>query len=110
MEDEEWNSPTSSKRAKKDNCIIHCSDDNGKLVCLKSYDSWKTLLNAAYIRSHEPLLNIAKALHGEEIPKIQYHRKCRSLFTLKKNLDSITEKEKDDQVIIHFLFKIIFKY
>ena len=34
MEDEEWNSPTSSKRAKKENCIIHCSDDNGKLVFL----------------------------------------------------------------------------
>ena len=77
-------------------CIIHCSnDETDKLTSPENVDSWKTLLNAAEIRNHGPLLEIAKGLHEDEIPNIQYHRKCRSIFTMKKLLEKLqTSKEK----------------
>ena len=40
---------------------------------LKDLESWKTLLNAATIRNHEPILEVAKTLEGE-LPKVTYHR------------------------------------
>ena len=43
-------------------CTIHCSDDEDKLVSLKSVDSWKTLLRAAQIRNHEPVLEQAEGI------------------------------------------------
>eukprot|EP00745_Piridium_sociabile_P027749 TRINITY_DN44663_c0_g1_i3.p1 TRINITY_DN44663_c0_g1~~TRINITY_DN44663_c0_g1_i3.p1 ORF type:complete len:1606 (-),score=395.32 TRINITY_DN44663_c0_g1_i3:590-5317(-) len=78
-------------------CIIHCSnDETDKLTSPESVDSWKTVLNAAEIRKHGPILEIAKGLHEDEIPQIQYHRKCRSIFTMKKLLQKLqASKEKD---------------
>ena len=39
------------KRAKREKyCLIHCSDDDGALVCPNSVESWKTLRRAAEIR------------------------------------------------------------
>ena len=38
-------------------------------------------------------MEIAKDLHEGEIPRIYYHRQCRSKFTMKKLLDSIITKE-----------------
>ena len=39
-------------------CIIHCTDDNTKLISPNSLDSWKTLQKAAEIRKHEDILSI----------------------------------------------------
>ncbi|KAG0724550.1 hypothetical protein GWK47_040369 [Chionoecetes opilio] len=39
-------------------------------------------------QAHDPVLEAAKGLEEGGIPHIHYHRKCRSLFTMKKSLDS----------------------
>ena len=73
---------------KEQKCILHkyCSKVNKKekLVELKCYESWQTLLNSAIIRNYDPLLALSKDLSGNEFPHIFYHRKCRSVFTMKK--------------------------
>lgn len=56
-------------------------------------DSWNTLLRAAKIRGYSSILDLAKDLPGGSIPSVLYHRKCRSIFTMKKLLDSILAKE-----------------
>ncbi|KAK9539538.1 hypothetical protein VZT92_004638 [Zoarces viviparus] len=75
-------------------CAIHCSDEEADATLVpQNIDSWKTLLRAAEIRKHAPILNMAKDLPEGEIPPVQYHRKCRSIFTMKKLLDSIIVRE-----------------
>ena len=54
--------------------------------------SWKTLVRAAEIRQYVPILDLAKTVVGEELPTITYHRKCRSIFTMKRNLDKIRKE------------------
>ena len=80
-----------NKRQRIDECIIHCSDETGDLVSLKDLESWKTLLNAAVIRNYEGILSISKTLNEGEIPRISYHRKCRSIFTLKRDLKKLSQ-------------------
>ncbi|CAH3148276.1 unnamed protein product, partial [Porites evermanni] len=82
-----------NKRQRVEECIIHCSDETGDLVSLKDLESWKTLLNAAVIRNHEGILSIAKTLMEGEIPQISYHRKCRSIFTLKRDLKKLSQSD-----------------
>ena len=85
----------SSNLLRKEGCIIHCSDGDtdSNLVSPQNLNSWKTLLRAAEIRQHLPILDLAKDLCEGEIPPVQYHRRCRSIFTLKKSLDSITQNK-----------------
>ena len=84
------------KRARREKyCLIHCSDDDGALVCPNSVESWKTLRRAAEIRRHEEILAIA-VNSPDEIPEVYYHRKCRSIFTMKKDLDRIHANEKTE--------------
>ena len=72
------------KRARrKKYCLIHCSDDDGALVCPNSLELWKTLRWAAEISRHEAILGIA-VNSPDEIPEVYYHRKCRRIFTVKK--------------------------
>ena len=71
------------------------------MASLKDLDSWKTLHNAAVIRNHEGILDIAKTLKEGEVPQISYHRKCRSIFTLKRDLQKLAQsdnkvEEQDD--------------
>ena len=70
---------------------VDCSDETGDLVSLKDLESWKTLLNAAVIRNYEGILSISKTLNEGEIPRISYHRKCRSIFTLKRDLKKLSQ-------------------
>ena len=74
-------------------CVIHCSDDNSKLVAPANIESWNMLLRAAKIRGYSPILDLAKNLPKGSIHQLFYHRKCRSIFTMKKLLDSIVAKE-----------------
>ena len=84
---------TLPKKRLRTDCIIHCCDaDSDALVSLKDLDSWKTLLSAAEIRQHAPLMDIAKGLEEGKIPEVLYHRKYRSVFTMKKSLDSLLSK------------------
>ena len=57
---------------------------------LKDLESWKSLLNAAVIRNHEEVLDIAKTLKEGEVPQISYHPKCRSIFTIKRDLQKFS--------------------
>ena len=66
------------------------------MAALKDLESWKTLLNAATIRNHEPILEIAKTLEEGELPRVFYHRQCRSIFTLKRNLDKLAQLDAKD--------------
>ena len=72
------------KRARQEKyCLIHCSDDDGALVCPNSVESWKPLRRAAEISRHEEILGIT-VNSPDQIPEVYYHRKCRSLFPIKK--------------------------
>lgn len=74
-------------------------NDTGELATLKDLESWKTFSNAATIRNHEPILEIAKTLEEGEPHKVTYHRQCRSVFMLNRNLDKFSQldtKERAD--------------
>ena len=82
------------KRARLLNdCIIHCSDDSTELIKPANLESWVHLQNAAKIRDHSPLIEISCTTKKDEIPDIKYHRKCRSLFTMKRELELIQIKQ-----------------
>ena len=57
---------------------------------LKELESWKSLLNAAVIRNHEEVLDVAETLKEGEVPQISYHRKCRGIFTMKSDLQKLS--------------------
>ena len=67
-----------------------------ELVRPKDEESWSTLVRAAAVRKHKPLLDIAETLNEEEIPSIYCHRKCRSVFTMKKLLETISKQQGTD--------------
>ena len=73
-------------------CAIHCTDDTSELVSPRDVDSWKTLVRAAEIRNHADLMGLARTTPEGEVPRVWYHRKCRSIFTLKKLLDAYVPK------------------
>ena len=90
--EEEWAVSSWPKRSKKENsgnCIIHCTDDSSPLVKIQSFSSWQTLLQAARVRQHRPLLDLSETLEQNQAPDIHYHRRCRSIFTLKKSLKAL---------------------
>ena len=94
-----------AKRRRLD-CVIHCSPNDeteSKLISPQNINSWKTLITAAEIRNHTPILELAKKLSDGEVPDVKYHRKCRSIFTMKKDLErliatrnTIEKSDKDD--------------
>ena len=47
------------------------------------------LLQAAQIQQYQPSLDLVHKLRDDYIPEIYYHRKCRGIFTMKKDLDRI---------------------
>ena len=86
--------PETKRLRLDDDCVIHSTSElaTAPLVELRDLDSWKTLLRAAQIHEHQPLLDIAESLKPNELPEVKYHAKCRKLFTMKKLLDSIQNK------------------
>ena len=56
-----------------------------------------TLLNAATIHNHEPILEIAKTPEEGELPKVTYHRQCRNVFTLRRNLDKLSQLDTKER-------------
>ena len=70
-----------------ENCIIHYNSvSEKKLVKLSSESSWKTLLQAANRRGFQPILDLSITVPDEEYPPLKYHKTCRSMFTLKRDL------------------------
>ena len=83
------NSEIPAKRARREMyCLIHCSDDDGALISPNSVESWRTLRRAAELRHNEDILGI-RVNSPDEIPEVYYHRKCRSTFTMKRDLEKI---------------------
>ena len=83
----------------KEQCIIcqqksQSSERDDRLVSPQTYESWHTLLEAAKVRSHEPIISIAEDLVENELPNVYYHRKCRSIFTMKRDLKTVRMKRK----------------
>lgn len=79
-------------------CIIHQSTNNfeeGPLVSPQTYASWSTLVKAAQVSSHTPILQLTKDLGENETPQTYYHRKCRSLFTMKTDITALKRKAED---------------
>ena len=76
----------------RNDCLIHCTKDSGDLSSVQDLQSWQTLVRAAEIRQYAPILDLAKTVVGEELPTITYHPKCRSIFTMKRDLDNICKE------------------
>ena len=97
----ESNLPFKRQRTEVPDCMIHCTDDNTKLISPNSINSWQTLKKAAEVRDHEGVLNIE--VGDDQIPNnVFYHRKCRSAFTHKRDLDLLEKRKncsvKEDEV------------
>ena len=87
IEDGKENDP---ERRKK--CLIHydCEECSAPLILPQIVQSWKTLVQAAKIRKHTLLLDIASNSETDAVPpNVWYHPKCRKLFTMKRDLDMI---------------------
>ena len=72
----------------KRQCIIPYAaydKEEEHLVSSKDTSSWLALLEAAKVRSHQAVLDVAKTVDENHIPNIVYDRKCRSLFTMKRD-------------------------
>ena len=69
--------------------------------------SWQSLLKAANIRKHETLLQIAKTVPDNVVPHMFYHRQCRILFMMKRDLHQIMENEEIDKEINETTSKMI---
>lgn len=68
---------------------IHCTNDTSKLMSPRDLDSSS---KAAEIRNHVGLMDLARRTPEGEWPQVLYHRKCRSVFTMKKLLDAQVPK------------------
>ena len=86
----------------KEQCIICTkkaeSDDHLPVVTLQTYESWQTLHEAAKIRSYTPIMELDKQLGDKEIPRIHYHRKCRSVFTMKRDLETLMKRKANESL------------
>lgn len=71
--------------------LIQWSD---QLIRPVNYNSWLTLLVAANIRNHKPILHLAENLGDGVIPDVAYLQQCRSLFTMKRDLDALQYDER----------------
>ena len=80
-------------------CLPIDKNGDSHLVSPVSYKSWQTLLNAAKIRNHSLIIDAANGLGEREFPKIYYHRKCRSVFTMKRDLATTLSKRKPEEGI-----------
>ena len=85
---------------KKEQCII-CTkkaESDDCLVTLQTYESWQTLHEAAKIRIYTPIMELDKQLGDKEIPRIHYHRKCRSVFTMKRDLETMMKRKANESL------------
>ena len=96
--DEDFPSPSKKERVvcsqQSSKYVIHCSSDNGVLISPSSIQSWQVLLEVAEIRHYEALLSVASSLEEDEVSDIKYHRKFRSIFTIKSKLAKLAKLQK----------------
>ena len=76
-----------------DKCIIHFEQrTEERLVEFNDRALWETLLQAAKIRKFEAVIETGQNLRESDIQSVKYHRKCRSVFTLKRDLQKLNSK------------------
>uniref|UniRef100_UPI0035900444 uncharacterized protein n=1 Tax=Myxine glutinosa TaxID=7769 RepID=UPI0035900444 len=80
-------------------CIIHVSNEDlhSNLTSPRDFESWSVLLRAARLKKHKPLLMVAEDLEDDTIPPVHYHLKCRKLFTLKRDLEKLEERDLENR-------------
>ena len=61
-------------------CIHYDTVDETKLVSLTSIESWK-------------IVELSGKLKEDEIPQLSYHKTCRSMFTLKRDLQKLDQSQ-----------------
>ena len=78
-------------------CIIHHESvkDDDNLISPRDHKSWTTILNAAKIRQYSAITDLESTLEENEVPDIEYHRDCRSLFTMKRDLETLSKESKE---------------
>ena len=84
---------------KKEQCII-CTkkaESDDRLVTLQTYELWQTLHEAAKIRIYTPIMELDKQLGDKEIPRIHYHLKYRSVFTMKRDLETMMKRKANEK-------------
>ena len=69
-------------------CIHYESVRDVKVVSLISFESWKTLMVTAKKRGRK-FLEAASKLEESEVPMLLYHKTCRSMFTLRHDLEKL---------------------
>ena len=55
------------------------------------------MLRVAQIRNHQEIVQLSKSLRDGEVSLIYYHRKCRSIFTMKSVLDKLSQQSSNSQ-------------
>ena len=95
-EDPDWLPTLVFKKAPNEDqfCIIHYSDSNEALTTIPSLESWKKLLEVAKVQNHKKVLAIAESLDDGETLTLQYHKRCRNIFTNKRTLEEILKNRK----------------
>ena len=71
------------------------AESNDRLV---TYESWQMLHEAAKIRIYTPIMELDKQLGDKEIPRIHYHRKCRRVFTMKRDLETMMKRKANESL------------
>ena len=72
-----------------DTCVLHYDsvENNEKLLCLSSRSAWLTILEAAKVRKYESVAALEENIGENEYPSIKFHKSCRSMFTMKRDLN-----------------------
>ena len=80
-----------------DTCFLHYESVNKceKLLSLSSENAWKTIFEAAKVRGNEKVLPLEKDVKKGNFPSIKFHKSCRSMFTIKRDLDKIRNSQKE---------------
>ena len=61
---------------------------------LGSFDSWQTILSAARIQNYPRVLQLSEQVPSGGFPCMKFHKQCRSMFTMKRDLNKI-QQERD---------------
>lgn len=80
-------------------CMIHYKSTklalSEQLIKPANFDSWLTLLEAAKVRNHDCILKLAElSPESMNVPEVWYHRQCRSLFTMKRDLETLKTRNE----------------
>ena len=68
-------------------------DYAAEVVHIKSLSTWNSILEAARLRNYERILIISKNVIEGTFPTIQYHKACKTRFTLKRDVGTLKQEQ-----------------